>query len=118
MKWNERLRHERKSQGWTQKLLAEKIGTSTYTVNRWENGNTFPSPFYREKLSQIFGLDFEDSELLEADLARSKNTRKEAPLPWEGGTQHAPSYHQEVSTLVGKTTPQLDLLWEANENNS
>jgi len=43
MKWNEQLRRERKSQGWTQSLLAQKIGTNTYTVGReshiiwWKN---------------------------------------------------------------------------------
>jgi transcriptional regulator with XRE-family HTH domain len=119
MKWNERLRHECKSQGWTQRLLAEKIGTNTYTVNRWENGNAFPSPFYREQLSQIFGLDFEDSELFEADPARSKNTRKEPSLPWKGEkVQHVPYSRKKVSTLVGKTTPEVDLLWNVNENDS
>jgi len=60
MKWNEQLRQERKSRGWAQGWVAKEIGTTTDTVNRWENGKTFPSPFYRQQLSQLFEKSLEE----------------------------------------------------------
>lgn len=60
MKWNDQIRHERKSREWSQSLVAERIGTSPFTVNRWERGHAFPSPFYREQLSELFGKSLEE----------------------------------------------------------
>src|SRR5690348_10771742 len=64
MKWNERLRYEREAQGWTQRLLAEKIRTTKFTVIRWENGTAFPNPFYRNELSRVFGKSLEELGLV------------------------------------------------------
>src|SRR3954447_7793119 len=104
MKWNEQLRHERKSQGWTQSLLAEKIGTNTFTVNRWENGCAFPSPFYREKLTQLLGCKFEDSELFRVVPAIHKNTSEKAlSLVAQLAT---PDIRTKASLLIDPTIPQ------------
>jgi len=62
MKWNERLRFERRSRGWTQSRLAEKIGANPHTVNRWEKGTAFPQGFYREKLTALFGINLEEKD--------------------------------------------------------
>src|SRR5436189_3394214 len=80
MKWYERLRYERKSRGWTQSSLAEKIGTNTYTISRWENGNAFPHPFYREKLITLLGINFEEREFLLDDPEIDHNTYEQSPL--------------------------------------
>src|SRR3954452_15532000 len=99
MKWNNRLRHERKSWGWTQSQLAEKIGTNTFTVNRWENGNTFPSPFYREQLSELFGKSLEELGLvqaLEEIRSGSDKTAQRSPLDLE----HLHNQHQASQKLL------------------
>jgi len=80
MKWNERLRYERKSRGWTQIMLAEKIGINTYTVSRWENGNAFPHPFYREKLTALLGISFKEKEFLQDDPEFDHSTYKHSPV--------------------------------------
>jgi transcriptional regulator with XRE-family HTH domain len=64
MKWNEQLKQERNLQGWTQTLLAKKLGTNTYTVSRWERGTAFPSLFYRQQLSRLFGKSLEQLGLI------------------------------------------------------
>jgi transcriptional regulator with XRE-family HTH domain len=64
MKWNIRLRHLRNCQGWSQTALSKKLGTSTHTISRWERGSAFPSPFYRERLSQLFGMSIEELGLI------------------------------------------------------
>ena len=52
---NRTLRTERKRRGWTQAELATALGVSTKTVVRWERGQSVPFPYYREKLSALFG---------------------------------------------------------------
>lgn len=78
MKWNEQLRHERQSQGWAQGWVAKELGTTTDTVNRWENGKTFPSPFYRQQLSKLFGKTIEElglfRDISEDDSDKSKKS--------------------------------------------
>jgi tetratricopeptide (TPR) repeat protein/DNA-binding transcriptional regulator YiaG len=49
-----RLKREREQRGWTQSELAERIGTTQVNISRWEKSVTFPSPFYRQKLGELF----------------------------------------------------------------
>jgi transcriptional regulator with XRE-family HTH domain len=49
------LRAAREKRGWTQAEVAEKIGTTSVNVSRWENALTFPSRYYRQKLSALYG---------------------------------------------------------------
>jgi DNA-binding XRE family transcriptional regulator len=39
---NKRLRSERERRGWTRNYVADKIGSDTRTVGRWERGTTSP----------------------------------------------------------------------------
>ncbi len=50
-----RLRQERELRGWTQSEVAERIGSTRVTVGRWEKGEIVPSPYYRQKLAELFG---------------------------------------------------------------
>ncbi len=74
MKWYEQLKSERISRGWTQRLLAEKIGTNKFTVSRWENGVAFPTRFYREKLATLLEIDFEEREFVQTASECDHNT--------------------------------------------
>ena len=56
---NERLRRAREQHNLTQKELADKIGVTNITVNRWENGKVIPVPYYRQKLCNFFQMDAE-----------------------------------------------------------
>lgn len=51
----QRLRQERVANGWRQQTLAEKIGTTEGTINRWEQGKNAPDSYYRERLCEVFG---------------------------------------------------------------
>lgn len=53
----QRLRSERQRLNWSQKRLAESIGTTPSTINRWEHDKVLPQPYYREKLLHIFGAN-------------------------------------------------------------
>jgi transcriptional regulator with XRE-family HTH domain len=59
----EHLRIAREMEGWSQRELAERVGTVQVSVSRWETGQTDPSPYYRRKLSQVLGKTPEDLDL-------------------------------------------------------
>jgi len=44
-------------QNLSQAEVAEKIGASNPSVGRWERGETYPDPIYRQRLCQLFGRD-------------------------------------------------------------
>jgi tetratricopeptide (TPR) repeat protein len=52
---NTLLRIARDQLGWSQQELADQIGTTPINVSRWENGHTSPSPFFRQRLSEVYG---------------------------------------------------------------
>src|SRR5215469_13920295 len=51
----ERIRHLRKSLDLTQQQLAELLGVSFVTLNRWENGQSKPSAMGLAKLQELEG---------------------------------------------------------------
>jgi len=62
---NERLRQRRFERNWRQQDVAEQLGVSLVTVQRWERGFQRPSAYYRVKLSTLFGLSAQELGLLE-----------------------------------------------------
>jgi tetratricopeptide (TPR) repeat protein/transcriptional regulator with XRE-family HTH domain len=54
-----KLKWERERHSWSQEQTAEMIGTTTPNVSRWERGITFPGPYFRQKLCELFGKSAE-----------------------------------------------------------
>ncbi|MFL5666593.1 MAG: tetratricopeptide repeat protein [Ktedonobacteraceae bacterium] len=52
---NPRLRDARVERGWAQQELADRISTTSVNISRWENGSTFPTPYFRQRLCEVFG---------------------------------------------------------------
>ncbi|MBV9712305.1 MAG: helix-turn-helix transcriptional regulator [Ktedonobacteraceae bacterium] len=63
---NRRLKQVRELRGWSQAKVAELIGTDATTVSRWERGLFLPTPYFREKLCELFNKNAEELGLLEA----------------------------------------------------
>jgi len=62
---NQLLRRARLERGWTQKVVAERIGApNDVIVTRWERGTAFPSAYYVERLCQLFEQKASDLGLL------------------------------------------------------
>lgn len=57
---NTTLRQERLLRGWSQQDLANHLGTTIVTVNRWERGVQQPGPMFRLKLSKLFDKSEEE----------------------------------------------------------
>src|SRR2546421_304132 len=65
--WNQKLKHERKLRGLTQKDVAALVGSESKTVGRWERGEAFPSPYNRRKLIELYGKNAEELGLLKEE---------------------------------------------------
>ena len=55
----QRLRHERERLNWSQEDLAQEIGTTPLSINRWEHDKAFPRPRYRAELCRVFNKSAE-----------------------------------------------------------
>src|SRR5436309_10999652 len=82
-----RLKQERELRAWTQSEVAERIGTTQINVSRWENGITVPSPYYRQRLGELFGKSIqelglipESSEEVSTSLGTPDSHRSTPPL--------------------------------------
>jgi transcriptional regulator with XRE-family HTH domain len=58
------LKQAREEHGWSQKDVAEKIGTDPKTVSRWERRVAYPSPYFRQKLAELFKKSLRELDLL------------------------------------------------------
>jgi predicted ATPase/transcriptional regulator with XRE-family HTH domain len=64
---NNRLKEERERRGLAHKDVAELIDLpDPHTVGRWERGESFPQPHYRQKLCQLFGKNAEELGLVKS----------------------------------------------------
>lgn len=80
-----RLRQERERRGWTQSEVAERIRTTRVNVGRWENRQTFPGPYYRQKLAELYGKSLQELDLIpegaeEHDEASVPLTENNSPI--------------------------------------
>lgn len=78
-----RLARRRKSQGFSQESLAERLGVDPKTIRRWESGETEegPQPWLRPKLAQCLQVSPEQlEELLAGDDEPATNDRVDYSL--------------------------------------
>lgn len=71
----EKLKSERKSKGWSQEELAEKLFVSRQSVSKWENGQNYPSIEIIIKISDLLSVTID--ELLRSDEALTEKVIKD-----------------------------------------
>lgn len=114
MQRNEHLRQQRIGRNWRQHDLADQLGVTTVTIQRWERGSQRPSAYYRVKLCTLFGLSARELGL--ADLTPPANlpgdattqavqARAEEPLLWT--VPHARNPHFTGRDAVLEVLEQL-----------
>ena len=92
---NQLLRRARLERGWTQKVVADRIGApNDMMVTRWERGTAFPSAYYIERLCQLFEQRASDLGLLPE------------PHPVESSSPAAVDQVEESPTINRGATPQ------------
>src|SRR4051794_7422834 len=97
MRWNERLRHERIRRNWRQNDLAEQLGSTVLTIQRWERGSHEPSAYFRVKLCMLFDLSAEAFGFVPNDV-----------LPASPSEQTRGGISVETSGVLQEETPVLD----------
>ena len=56
MKLSEKIIHLRKTKGWSQEELAERLNISRQAISRWENETALPDAYNIVQLSKLFGV--------------------------------------------------------------
>jgi tetratricopeptide (TPR) repeat protein/transcriptional regulator with XRE-family HTH domain len=93
---NQRLVNERLLRHWSQQELANRVGTTSINVSRWERGITTPGPYFQQRLCTLFeksasalGLIPEalDSTTVASDNAHNVLFDPAIPLPLSGKQQ-------------------------------
>jgi transcriptional regulator with XRE-family HTH domain len=54
------LRNVRKQNGWTRKVMAEKLGVAAVSIGRWERGEVVPNQYDRDLLCKLFHMSAEE----------------------------------------------------------
>lgn len=78
---NYRLKQEREQRGWSQARVAEHIGTDAVNISRWERGHATPSPYFREKLCQLFEKNAHDLGFLQTEKPVIEPQPSSPPIP-------------------------------------
>ena len=52
----ENIRRLRRLRDWTQDELADRLGTTSQSVSRWENGTTYPDMEFLPELADLFSV--------------------------------------------------------------
>src|SRR5215471_14760267 len=99
---NQLLRRARLERGWTQKVVADRIGApNDMMITRWERGTAFPSAYYIERLCQLFEQKASDLGLLPESQPIEPSPSavdqvEESPTITRGAT---PQQHARVSPV-------------------
>lgn len=95
-----RLKQERERRAWTQSEVAERIGSTQINISRWENGITIPSPYYRQRLGELFGKSVEELGF----ISESKEERREEQSSFSD-TASSPSFPLPIWNVPHRRNP-------------
>lgn len=102
---NPLLRRARLERGWSQQVVADRIGApNKMMITRWERGKAFPSPYYVERLCQIFELRASDLGLLRES---STPVTTPAPQPPPGRSRHSREFDEQRAEQVSLPSSPL-----------
>jgi len=100
------LKQAREERGWSQKDVAEKIGTDPKTVSRWERRVAYPSPYFRQKLAELFKKSLRELDLLnsgESGVEDGDPPISKLPAGLFEGAEKAPDWRvEEIDQQTGQ----------------
>jgi predicted ATPase len=98
---NHLLRAARKERNWTQKEVADSIGSpQSFNVSRWEQGTAFPSAHYIQQLCLLFGKSSRELGLI-----------NDEPVTLDSGSFNLPVWTvpKYFTSLVGREQDVADV---------
>lgn len=81
IKTADRLQELRKSHGYSQEALSEKLGVSRQAVSKWERGESSPDTDNLIALANIYGITLDDILNGEKEIRRTYDMPLEPPKP-------------------------------------
>ena len=63
------LKAARVNNNLNQQEAAKQIGVSIYTLSNWENGKSFPSAKYIERITDVYHISYDDLIFLPRNYA-------------------------------------------------
>ncbi|MEU8022405.1 helix-turn-helix transcriptional regulator [Micromonospora haikouensis] len=119
------MTQRRKTVGYTQESLAEKLGVDRTTVVRWERAESEPQPWARPRLADALGVSSEELSGLLADVGAARTQRGDrlsAVLknPRTADLAAVTHLRQELARLVDSydTSPSVAILPDASRLHS
>lgn len=97
MNFAEKLTELRKTRGWSQEELGERLGVTRQTVSKWELGATTPEMEKLAAISELFGVSTD--ELIKGSTAESE--QKSAPFPSVKKSRFVNGEYKSKKTLWG-----------------
>src|SRR5215470_3231736 len=97
------LQRERKRRSWSQEDVAEKVGSHSKTVSRWERGLSIPSLYYQQKLAEIFEKSIEELGFPIEPAEQSKDNDQQNNLlqeDWQEAPSNEPFYGREKELVL------------------
>lgn len=91
----------RKSRGWTQPQLADRISVSKQTISNWETGLKVPRMGALQKLADLFNVPI--SEIVSDQMENSSNKGSHTPKTADLADK------ETIFTYEGKEIPPEDL---------
>lgn len=110
---NSKLRRERELRGWSQRAVAERVGTSEQVVVRWESGEHKPNRHFQTQLCELFGKNAEELGFLETQTTneeeeeQSHTCQEQQELSSSFNTENDPMKRREMFELLGETAGSL-----------
>jgi transcriptional regulator with XRE-family HTH domain len=77
---NLKLRNARTRNNWKQQDVADRIGTTSLSVGRWERGEAFPSAYYRKLLCDLFRMSPEELGFTEEEHVSQPFDKKDTEI--------------------------------------
>lgn len=77
MTFSEKLSELRRSRGWSQEQLGEKLGVTRQTISKWELGTTTPEMEKLAAMSDLFGITTD--ELIKGEAPQSRPLTEDKP---------------------------------------
>jgi transcriptional regulator with XRE-family HTH domain len=90
---NEKLKRERELRGWSQRKIAERVGTAEQVVARWEGGLHKPNRYFQTQLCELFGKNAEELGFLGPDTKNHSDS-----ISAQRREKREPTFHRTVDT--------------------